>query len=98
MYFDKTQVSFILNNIAERFPKAEIFFDMCNKESLKTNFGLLRNFGSRFKMGLNNGHEIEFMVRKLKLEDQRQYLNYVPIGIQHMDNWSLLKFKVADYA
>jgi|SRR5574344_439728 methyltransferase (TIGR00027 family) len=96
MYFDKTQVSTLLNNIAERFHGAEIFFDMCNKESLKINFGLLRDFGSHFKMGVNSGHEIELMVRKLRLEEQRKYLNHVPISIQYMDNWSLMRFKVTN--
>lgn len=94
MYFTKEQVRFILNNIADRFPNGEIFFDMCNKASLKTNFGLLRNFKSRFKMALNSGHEIEFLVRKLRLKDQRQYINEIPIGSQNMDYWSLLQFNI----
>ncbi len=94
MYFTKEQVQLILNNIAERFPLGEIYFDMCNKASLKTNFGLLRNFKSRFKMALNSGHEIEFLVNRLRLKDQRQYLNAVPIGSQNMDYWSLLQFNI----
>lgn len=94
MYFDNSQVKYILNNIADRYPESEIYFDMCNKATLRSNFELLKNFKSHFKTGIDNGHEVEFMVRKLRLKDQRQYLDSVSIGSQYMDDWSLMQFRV----
>lgn len=92
MYYAEEQVKLLLNEITDRFPEGEVFFDMCDRTCLTGKIAILRDFKSRFKMGVDSGKEIERIAPKLRLTDQRS--NPV-IGIDGNANWQMLRFKVS---
>ena len=91
MYYSEEQVRLLLNDITAHFPDGEVFFDMCDRNCLTGNLAILRDFKSRFKMGVDSGREIERIAPKLKLIEQRS--NPV-IGHDLNATWQMLQFKV----
>ena len=91
MYYSEEQVRLLLNDITAHFPDGEVFFDMCDRNCLTGSLAILRDFKSRFKMGVDSGREIERIAPKLKLIEQRS--NPV-IGHDLNATWQMLQFKV----
>ena len=91
MYYSEEQVKMLLNEISDYFPEGEVFFDMCNRKIVNQEVGLLRDFEANFKMGVDNGEEIERIVPRLKLTGQ--YASPVK-GAEENASWQMLRFKI----
>lgn len=91
MYYAEEQVKMLLNDISTRFPKGEVFFDMCDRSCLVTKHTILSDFRARFKMGIDSGKEIERIAPKLRLTGQH---NNPIVGVEGHANWQMLCFKV----
>ena len=91
MYYSEEQVKLLLNDVSTYFPEGEVYFDMCDKGSLIKDLPLLRDFQAKFKMGINNGKDIENIVPRLKLTGQ--YSKPI-VGSLNNTNWQMLRFQI----
>lgn len=95
MYYSEDQVKQLLNEISDHFPNGEIFFDMCDRTLLTKKVGLLRDFQANFKMGIDNGQDIERIVPRLKLTGEyTSPVRGIRGSLQEKSKWQMLRFRI----
>ncbi|MCR4769983.1 MAG: class I SAM-dependent methyltransferase [Bacteroidaceae bacterium] len=78
MYFYENQVKSFLQNMAQRFPHSELWFDVCGKgarhKMLKPDS--LRTHKAEIRSGFSDGHLPEKWIKNMELIEQKSYMSF----------------------
>ena len=76
MYFNEEQVKSVIQNLAQRFPGCEIYFDFVSKWAARNSdkHESVKRTKARFHFGLNDPHTIEQWFPKLKLIERFYFI------------------------
>ena len=77
MYFNEEQVKSVIQNLAQRFPGCEIYFDFVSKWAARNSdkHESVKRTKARFHFGLNDPHTIEQWFPKLKLIERFYFIS-----------------------
>lgn len=72
MYFAEGEIRRLFNNLSDRFPGCEIWFDACGSMTVRHNdkHDALKKVSAKFHWGIDNGHEIESWNNRFHLIEQ----------------------------
>lgn len=78
MYFYPEQERKVLRNLCDRFPGAEVDFDVCGTMMIKTKLkpDSLRGHAAQIRSGVTDGREVERWEPRLQLIEQRSYMEF----------------------
>lgn len=77
MYFNEEQVKSVIQNLTQRFPGCEIYFDFVSKWAARNSdkHESVKRTKARFHFGLNDPHTIEQWFPKLKLIERFYFIS-----------------------
>jgi methyltransferase (TIGR00027 family) len=98
MYFDEENIKKVFINLANRFPKSEIHFDVVNKWLSRNSHihDTVKFTNATFKYGIDNDKEIENWASNLKYESTKLYGDFEEwkrVGIQRWMMKLIPRFK-----